>query len=88
MSITLVEGQQRELNVQLTPEPVEPARLFGVIINQSTGLPVSGAVLLFQGGVQMYGEVTDSNGYYDIPNIEPGVYDGLVQAEGYLNYPF
>jgi protocatechuate 3,4-dioxygenase beta subunit len=89
MPITLVEGEQRELDVQLTQIPSEPARLFGYITDAETGLPIAHAeVHLFQGGIEMYYETTGDDGYYIITNIIPGAYDGLVTAAGYIEQNF
>jgi protocatechuate 3,4-dioxygenase beta subunit len=89
MPITLVEGEQRELDVQLSPVPVEPARLFGYITDAETGDPIASAVVrLFQSGIEIYYEATDINGYYDIAGITPGAYDGLIEAAGYIEQTF
>lgn len=86
MPITLQPGEDRPLSVQLTPIPVEPARLFGYVTDD-TGAAIAGAVVELSGAF-VYSGVTDGTGYYQITGIVPGTYDGLVTAAGYIDYPF
>lgn len=89
MSIILNSGEQRQLDTRLTPIPVEPARLFGYVMDANTDSPIASATiqLLVDAEVQYFTQ-TDTNGYFDIMGIIPGTYNGLVTAPGYINYPF
>lgn len=89
MSITLVTGQEYQLSIGLEPIPVAKARLYGTVADADTGTPIQGAVIkLAQGGVTKYQATSSSSGYYNIDNIEPGTYNGLVSATGYGDYVF
>jgi len=83
MAITLGPGEQRLLNVQLTPVPPDPARLYGRVTNSQTGGGVAGAVVQITGTGGGYQGVTNSTGNYDIPGITPGTYDGMVTHPDY-----
>ena len=81
MPITLNEGQQRELNVQMTPIPSELAVLYGTVTDNSTGMAVIGAtVALNDTG---YSALTDIAGFYQIIDIQPGVYAVTVSHPDY-----
>jgi len=88
MAITLQPGQQLPLNVQLTPLPVEPATLYGKVTNAETGGNVVGAVVQISGDGGTYSDTTNSSGNYQINNIEPGTYDGLVTHPDYEDKTF
>lgn len=85
MAITLGPGEQRQLNVALTPTPVPNASLFGYVTDDETGQPIPGAQVQLSGG---YFATTNSQGYYQIANIVPGIYTGQVIAAGYDLYTF
>ena len=80
MPIILGPGEQRELDVALTPAVIPNATLFGYITDHETGKPIASALVQLSGG---YSAVTNSNGYYQISNIIPGSYSGQVSADGY-----
>ena len=86
MPIILQPGDEYPLSVQLTPIPVEPARLSGYVTDD-TGAPIHGALVELS-GAYYYSAPTDITGYYNITNIVPGTYDGLVTAAGYIDHPF
>jgi len=85
MPITLGPGEQRELNVALTPTPIPNASLFGYVTDADGGEPIAGALVQLSGG---YSATTNSQGYYQILNIVPGSYSGQVTAAGYEPYTF
>jgi len=82
MPITLSAGEQRQLDVQLTPLPIEPARLSGYVTDASTGLPIGGATVHLIGPLAYTG-VTDNEGVYDIVAIIPGSYSVEVSHPDY-----
>ena len=56
-------------------------------ITDSTGAVIPGAQVLLTSqatGVQR-SSVTDANGYYSVPELQPGVYDVSVSKEGFAN---
>jgi len=56
-------------------------------ITDSTGAVIPGAQILLSSqatGVQR-SSVTDANGYYSVPELQPGVYDVSVSKEGFAN---
>jgi|GEM_PF-2428389 len=83
MAITLAPGEQRQLNVQLTPVVEELAALFGVVTDDQTGAAVAGATVQITGTGGGYQSTTDMNGAYDILHIEPGSYDGMITHPDY-----
>ncbi|MGQ9545902.1 MAG: carboxypeptidase regulatory-like domain-containing protein [Dehalococcoidia bacterium] len=87
MPITLQPGERRELDVRLTPIPVPHAMLFGYVTDASTHQPIAGAFIQLS-GAYFYSGITNANGYYEIVDIVPGVYDGQVTATGYQPYTF
>lgn len=54
----------------------------GVVTDTETGLPLPGANVVIVGTMQ--GTVTDRNGRYRIPGVEPGTYDLRASFVGYL----
>lgn len=87
MAITLSEGEIRQLDVQLRPIPLEPARLHGYVTDFDTGAAIAGAHVELD-GPYYYSALTNADGYYDIAGIAPGTYNGLVSADGYESYAF
>ena len=87
MPITLQEGEQRQLDVQLTPIPPEPATLSGYVTDAMIAAPIAGALVQLSGDYE-YSATTNSEGYYQILDIVPGVYGGLVSAAGYETFAF
>ena len=73
MAITLAPGEIRELSVQMQPiyVPPEPATLYGVVTDASTGFGIGGATVALVG---YKSTTTSSNGAYQISDIEPGTY--------------
>ncbi len=87
MSITLQPGEQRQLNVPLTPIPPAGATLYGYVKDAVTGAAIVGAVIQLTGPYQ-YSDTTDGAGYYQITEIVPGTYSGMVSAGGYQSVAF
>lgn len=88
MSITLVEGQTKTLDVGLTPLPPAPATLYGKVTDAVTGSAVSGATVSITGPGGTYSDTTDYAGNYRIEDIVPGTYSGLVTHPDYEDYYF
>jgi len=82
MPIVLNPGEQRQLDVQLTPLPIEPARLWGYVVHADTLAPVAGATVKLIGD-QTYQQATDIAGLYDISPIIPGTYTVEVSHPEY-----
>lgn len=82
MSITLSPGEQRQLNVQLTPLPIEDAQLWGQVTDAHTLAPVAGATVKLIGD-QPYQQITNGEGLYDIYPIIPGTYTVEVSHPDY-----
>lgn len=82
MPITLSPGEQRSLDIQLTPLPIEDARLWGYVTDADTGLPIVGATVKLT-GVDTYQQTTLSDGAYDIYPIIPGTYTVEVSHPDY-----
>ena len=82
MPITLGPGEERQLDIGLTPIPVPNASLFGYITDADTLLPIVGALVELIGAGD-YSTITNSDGYYQILEIAPGVYSGQITAAGY-----
>lgn len=76
MPITLNPGDIRELSVQMTPVyvPPEKATLYGQVTDVDTGLGIPGVHVTLEGTGGTYGGYTDSQGNYQIPDIEPSTY--------------
>jgi len=84
MPIILGPGEQRELDVALTPALIPNATLFGYITDGETGKPIAGALVQLSGG---YSSSSNSNGYYQL-EVPPGSYSGQISAAGYESYTF
>ena len=82
MPIVLSPGEQKQVDVQLTPLAVEPARLFGQVTNADTLAPVAAATVKLI-GAQTYQQSTDIEGIYDISPIIPGTYTVEVSHPDY-----
>ena len=82
MPIVLNPGEQRQLDVQLTPLPVESARLWGYVTNAATLAPIAGATVKLIGD-QTYQQSTNIDGLYDIHPIVPGTYTVEVSHPDY-----
>lgn len=78
MAITLSPGEQRQLDIALTPTVIPNATLFGYVTDAETGDPIGGALVQVGG----HSTLTDTSGYYQI-EVPPGTYDGQVSADGY-----
>lgn len=83
MPITLAAGEQRQLNVSLTPAVVLPAALYGYVTDSVTKRAIAGAVVEIVGTGGTYRDTTDTAGFYEIVGITPGTYSGQVSATGY-----
>lgn len=82
MPITLSPGEQKSLDVPLTPLPIEAARLYGFVHEAVIYTPIVGATVTLVGNATYQG-TTGTDGYYDIPNIEPGTYTVEVSHPDY-----
>jgi len=60
------------------------AILYGTVKDIETGLPIANALIQ----LNSYSAYTSADGTYRIEDIEPGRYEGSVQAEGYERYYF
>lgn len=83
--ITLVEGNN-EVNVAMTPIAPPVARLFGVVTDAETGLPLVGvSVDLFSPDETelIVHTTTNSSGYYLMDNIYPSSYVVYFRKDGY-----
>lgn len=81
MPITLIEGESRRLDTQLTPLPPQPATLWGSVIDAETGSGISGATVTLVGAG--LADVTDSSGSFEITNTPPGTYSVRVSHPDY-----
>lgn len=75
-----------QLDVQLSPVPIQYGSLWGLIENADTGNIIVGALIVIQGPGGTYQEESGSTGHYEIRDIVPGWYSVLVSAEGYEDY--
>lgn len=82
MPIVLSPGEQKSLDVHLTPLPIESARLYGFVHEAIIFTPIIGATVTLIGAVTYQG-TTDGNGYYDISDIEPGSYTVEISHPDY-----
>jgi hypothetical protein len=62
----LVKGKEKPP----PPPPPELATLWGVVRDEQTGEPIEG----IQVDCNSYSSITNANGRFEIPNIEPGFY--------------
>ena len=77
---TTIEEGTNSLDIQLTPNIGTVA---GVVTDAGTGMVIPGAIVSIGGG---HTATTDSNGYYEISNIQTGTYPIVVMADGYEDY--
>jgi len=83
MSVTLAEGQEKRLDIGLTPIPEEPATLWGVVSDAQTGARVNGAKIEVIGtGLS---DLSDSAGNFRIEGIQPGTYSVKVSHPDYYD---
>jgi len=61
----------------------DKAVLMGKVTDADTGGGVGGATVLITGGAGGYQVNTSPNGNYQIPDVEPGVYNGEVTHPNY-----
>ncbi|MCC6142718.1 MAG: carboxypeptidase regulatory-like domain-containing protein [Candidatus Hydrogenedentes bacterium] len=64
----------------------QTASLSGFVFGGAEGetpLPIAGAEVILTGGSAR--AITDENGFYSIPNQPPGIYSGVVRAEGFTS---
>jgi len=71
MTVQFNEGETKELNVALTPIPVEPASLVGQVIDAQTSEPISGVLVEILGLISTN---TGVDGTYGITGIPLGSY--------------
>ena len=82
MPIVLGPGEQRSLDVHLTPLPEEAARLYGFVHEAVIYTPIVGATVTLVGTVTYQG-ITGADGYYDISPIDPGAYTVEISHPDY-----
>ena len=82
MSITLSEGEVKELDVSLTHIyiPPIPATLWGYITDAETALAIDGALIQVGNIASGY---SGNSGRFEITNIPAGTYAVTISAEGY-----
>jgi len=80
MTVQFSEGEVKELNVALTPIPIEPAQLIGQVVDADTSAPIAGVLVEIVG---LASATTASDGSYSIINIPPGSYTVRFMADGY-----
>lgn len=93
--VTVIEGQNTPgIDFALTPEGGGgTGSISGTVTDEMTGNPIVGAhvcAMELGGGCHGHGNAwTDSNGYYIIQGLQPGVYQVSAGAEGYIpeTYP-
>jgi hypothetical protein len=65
----------------------QQASIQGIATSSSTGGPLEGvAVVLEADGQQVYGTITDRNGFYQIGGISPGTYSLRGRQIGYIQH--
>jgi hypothetical protein len=65
----------------------QQASLQGIVLSSSTGSPLEGvSVMLEREGKQIYGALTDRNGFYQIGGIQPGSYMLRSRLIGYARH--
>ncbi|MDP8206532.1 MAG: carboxypeptidase regulatory-like domain-containing protein [Candidatus Electryonea clarkiae] len=64
---------------------IEPrVSVSGTITDSETGDAIEDAMITFGG--ELYFAVTDEEGFYSIDDFESGIYDVLIEADGYFDY--
>jgi len=81
MPITLSEGQAMELSVTLAPVAIEPATLWGTVVDAETGSPISGATIELVGTPWV--DTSSYIGSFRIEGIEPGTYTVRISHPDY-----
>jgi len=71
MSLTFAEGEAKRLDVALTPIPIEPASLEGIVTDANTQQGIAGVLVQI---VELGSTTTSSDGTYSIVGIPPGSY--------------
>ncbi|MEI2325688.1 carboxypeptidase regulatory-like domain-containing protein [Priestia megaterium] len=81
-SIILTPGQSTETNISLLPSV---GVLRGTVFNEQTEQPIAGVTLeVFDFTRGMIATVvTDTFGFYEVPNLFPGLYRLIATAKGY-----
>ena len=83
-----VTGSGIQPNIDFTLSAVEPGggRLSGVVQDDSTGLPIEGAVVSIMPLTYAKPKraVTGQDGTYELTGIKPGVYIAVCRAKGYI----
>lgn len=86
MTISLSPGEERRLDVSMTPKAVAAARLYGYVYDAAANTAINGAVVQITGPGGTYQKTTNAQGYYDITGIVPGTYSGTVTHANYETY--
>ncbi len=67
------------------PAQAANGRISGVLLDQSNGLPLSGATLVLSAdGVTVKTVKSNARGSFTIDGVKPGLYTILIQANGYV----
>ncbi|MED1796757.1 carboxypeptidase regulatory-like domain-containing protein [Brevibacillus nitrificans] len=83
-SVTVVAGQTI-IGLTLTMG-VLPGRIAGVVLNQGTGFPITGAAVAIQiyaNGIFIANTVTDNAGQFLVSGLKAGVYNVIASADGF-----
>ena len=58
----------------------------GRIVDASSGLPIPGARVILKSRITTYEGISDDSGEFIIKRIVPGIYDLVIEKEGYILY--
>ena len=84
LTLFLAAGPCAALPVEAQTTAAAGAAIGGNVVDQQTGLAVSGAtVTLYQGATRVASTVSDSNGRFAFPSEPAGLYDIDIAAVGY-----
>gem|GEM_PF-3201913 len=77
---TQVTAQAKDI-ASNTPVIPRKGRIVGDLTDESTGAPIAGALIGIAGTTIF--AVTDENGHFEITDLAPGIYDLVIQRDGY-----
>ena len=70
------------------PEAPEKGKIVGEVTNAVTGEPVRKASIYVESGKEIVNAISDSEGRYEVPELNPGLYQISVERDGYLRQTF